>query len=189
MSEPDDAVQQAYRRSQRAHRSPSRIKRAIMVAANIEENDKSLFTRSKEWLPLASAAAVCVIMFGLFTLTSVSPPQTNDYIAVELHGYGPSDARTSQYAQRQARYFEDYQHKQRTLDIAQSRGATIAHVNGEFTFTDCNDTLIKVSSELMARLRAEQRISSSLNVGAQVELALNQDGYILQIRSAKGAVC
>lgn len=54
--------------------------------------------------------------------------------------------------------------------------------------SDCRDNHVAISKRLLADMKANSRIAPGLDVGDQVELALNREGFILHISNSTASM-
>jgi len=76
------------------------------------------------------------------------------------------------------------------LNAVRTSVATLTNINNQWTLVDCSSKQITLSDNLVASMRAHQRIATGIEIGDQVALAFNQNGLILNITpSAAPKMC
>ena len=191
MNESDD-LNECYARSKSKYTPPSRLKRAVLNEATKAQPNHT--DKMKPWGALMVAAVTGILLFNIviFDREVRQEPVAAlpDFESVEWHGY--EDKLLSRFEQlqlKQEQHYQDYQHTLAVTAQHTVRLATIQQIDGEWALLDCDQNLIKISEELVAQLGQDNKLDGRFTVGDSVRLALNQDGYILNIWSSKMNTC
>lgn len=185
----DSQLQDLYQQRKRAHKAPSRIKKHVLLKA--KRNARK--SESSPWMNAAALAATLIICVWFAVNVPVNEPSPDNVALVEFHslsgenksGDNPVD-RVFEYAKLQ----KDFQNS-RNKKLAPPQIAEIMTIDeDEWLLKTCNNELLRVSSELIASLSEQQLVTPDLNSGEAVMLALNDEGYILDIRRQENlSVC
>lgn len=194
-----------YKESKQQHPAPFKIKQAAIEKIRSQQETISILTLYKDWLPLTSAAAVALIVIGLFSfnhsLELLGPQEhvASRIVVLESHGFSQGEQKTAHltealpsnhnYAQKKEHYLKQYQDALRSMEIASTRIASIEVIDQHWMLKDCENNLIEISDKLIAQLKTEYRIESGLDVGEQVELAMSETGLILSIKTSAVNMC
>lgn len=204
MNDENEQFHQAYQHSKNQRKVPSRIKRNVIN--NAKHHEYSRFGQGsrfwqllggwhKEWFAFGAAAFVLVILVGIYDFKS-QVSNTVDIATIdvefEVHGFTDeiADVDSNDYSKKYKAYSRAYEQQLATLNAVRTSVATLTNINNQWTLVDCSSKQITLSDNLVASMRAHQRIATGIEIGDQVALAFNQNGLILNItRSAAPKMC
>lgn len=192
MKDSDD-LNQCYAHSKKKHIPPSRLKRAVLHKA-ISVGPKSTQPKQlKPWGALLAAALTGLVLFNLMLFNkdvSTDVLIESDVVLVEWHGYEQRQSSpAAKLAALQDKQYHDYQHTLAITAQQNTRLATIQAIEGEWALLDCDKNMIKISEQLIAQLYSDDKLNGDFSVGDSVKLAINRDGYIVNIWANKFAAC
>lgn len=193
MSDIDNQFNEAYQRSKQAHSAPPGIKRQVLEAADQKTKSYLPFWFNREWAAIGAACFVLAITVGIFdfknTVTSQGLPEATE-VALEMHAYEEEGIAftAAHYREQLTAYEKDHQHRLSHQNIAATRVVILEQMDEGWIMSDCRDNHVAISKRLLADMKANSRIAPGLDVGDQVELALNREGFILHISNSTASM-
>ena len=198
MNDENEQFQQAYERSKHQRTVPSRIKRNVLNNAKKHEYShvwQKWGLLHKDWFAFGAAAFVLVILVGIYDfksqISNTAELATID-VELEIHGFSDEIANVdiNSYSKKYKAYSRAYEQQLATLSAVRISVATLTSIDNQWTLVDCSSKQITLSDNLVASMRAHQRIATGIEIGDQVALAFNQNGLILNItRSEAPKMC
>lgn len=190
MNDLDKQLNAAYERSKQNHIPPAKIKRQVMQEAERQESGYLPFWFNREWAAMGAAGFVLAILVGLFDFTDqvmTYHAPSDSLVALEVHAYQEEHfgVNAQQYREQLTAYQADFEQSLALQKVASTRVVRLEQTEGRWVMSDCDNHQIAISDRLLADLKADQRVETGLSVGDQVELALNREGFILQINNAQ----
>ncbi|MDO6566068.1 hypothetical protein Q4561_03270 [Alteromonas sp. 1_MG-2023] len=174
----------------------------------------------KEWFAFTAAAFVLVLLIGIYDFKSqvnegfdvadnglVGNEALNNKakgislnttkfgpieVTLEVHGFKDeiANVQVADYSKKYTAYSRAYEQQLATFKAVSTRVATLTNVDNQWTLVDCTSKRITLSDSLVASMREHQRIATGIEIGDQVALAFNQNGFILNItRSTIPKMC
>jgi len=154
-----------------------------MQHAEATSAQKESLSKYKPWGALMAAAMAGIALFNIVVFNVKVNQAPTEWVSVEWHGYETTtQTNKEKLVAQKVKHYQNYQNAKTVAALQSTRPATIQSINGDWALLDCEQNMIKISEQLVAHLKQQNRVSVSLAEGDTVQLALNSDGYILRIK-------
>lgn len=184
MTDQHDPLAEHYQQHKRHHPAPDKLRRYVLQKNSHHTRKASTPLAMRQW-QLAAAAVVAIIAFvGIWgtSLSLVSHPGTLvDVAMVQYHGFDTSDTTQPDFRAKKTRQFTAYQQRRLIVLSRYQQPATVIAVGQTLVLSSCNEDIIALSDSLVATLHETNSMPDVLTPGDTVDIAFNQDGYIIEL--------
>ncbi|WP_414828838.1 hypothetical protein [Alteromonas sp. H39] len=184
MTDQHDPLAKQYQQHKRHYPAPDKLRRYVLQKNSHHARKVSSPLPLRQW-QLAAAAVVAIIAFiGIWgtSITLVTPPGTVvDVAMVQYHGFDTSTGKQPDFSAQKVREFTAYQQRQLIVSSRYQQPATVLTVGDTLVLSNCNEDIIALSDSLVATLHEKKSIPDTLSPGDIVDIAFNQDGYIIEL--------
>lgn len=184
MNDHNDPLAEQYQQHKRNHPAPDKLRRFVLQKNQHHGRKASASQQFRQW-QLASAAVVALIAFiGIWgtSKTLIQLPATSvDVAMVQYHGFDTSKSGQPDFHAKKVRQFTAYQQRQLIVMSRYQQPATVIATGDGLILSSCNENIIALSDSLVANLHKKNSIPGDLAPGDVVDIAFNQDGYILEL--------
>jgi hypothetical protein len=181
-----DPLNQLYENRKRNIHAPGGIKRKMMYEAKqaSKGNAKHWFNRIQySAFALATLLLVGVVMVQQKQMLDIGTPMR--YTSVQLHTLPGQTAQDySHISEKYRSHVQAYEQQQAILIAHHSKQAVLRMSPQGWEMQTCDNEMVAVSSELIARLTLDKLVTPQLKSGDSVNIAFNQAGRIISITPA-----
>lgn len=170
-----------YQARKEQHTAPVSIKRQVMRQATERKGVKNWFSGIQQ-VAIAASTLLLVGVVSVHYYRLNYGPTLLTYTSVEVHSLGTESADIAgQIRHLYAQRYEDFQQKQAMLASHHSKSAVMTQFDQGWELTTCDQSLVKVSNELIAKLKSMDMISANIQSGDNVNIQFNREGMIVGI--------
>jgi hypothetical protein len=194
-----DTLTVLYENDKQGQRSPSSIRRSIMLAAKKEELASStLISQLKHWANTSKSLIATTSLIALITVVWVGQYKLeqggfnrSEYTNIQIHSFASPQALASDNIRlKYDTAYKDFLLQQGALAAHHQSSAQLRVSNDGWTLATCQKELVQISDELLDVLKDIQRVDIDLTVGDSVNILFAMDGRIIQIiRSPEPLIC
>ncbi len=184
MSDQHDPLAEQYQQHKRHHPAPDKL-RSFVLQKN-RHQQRHVYSRFplRQW-QLGAAVAIAIFAFvsiwGTSRTLTGQPDSAVDVAIVQYHGFDESSITQPDFRASQIRQFTAYQQRQLIVMSRYQQPATVVATGQSLILSSCDEDIIALSDSLVAALLQTNRIPQDLSPGDSVEIAFNQDGYIIEL--------